>query len=227
MTAGEVERDSLMTEIDTLTTEQIAPLLEELAVMETEIAAWRGDRVAELQIGNAAITPDSAYQEYEQVAYAIFLSTIAQGEAALSIGQQDTLENIAVLCPLIAGSGVFWARYILQYYIPGLAWELDECEGLEERSGGTVKKEAETTTTARIFPNPTRGSLTLQLSSPLSQEGMLSIYNVDGKTVFSERLGAGTLERQLDVSGLPAGIYLCEVKEDAQLIFAARIVVTE
>jgi len=65
--------------------------------------------------------------------------------------------------------------------------------------------------TARASPNPTKGLSTLQF--PVQKtSGSLTVYNLLGKIVFEDYIAAWSQFKQMDVSKLPDGIYLCKLK---------------
>ena len=76
-----------------------------------------------------------------------------------------------------------------------------------------------------VFPNPSKGSFSLQLPGPLPQEGQLTIFNAVGIRVAQERLAAGATGRQIDIRGLAAGIYICQISIGQELAGVKRIVV--
>lgn len=66
-----------------------------------------------------------------------------------------------------------------------------------------------------VYPNPTDGDLTVDLTSNLFEEATLTIYQIDGQQVLTERrqLQPGFTSWNLSVEKLPAGIYLLSVSQ--------------
>ncbi|RME99003.1 MAG: T9SS C-terminal target domain-containing protein [Bacteroidetes bacterium] len=60
----------------------------------------------------------------------------------------------------------------------------------------------------RMFPNPARGTTTLQLVKPLDFDLPLKVYDLRAKLVTERILPQGSLQQQLDVSNWPAGTYV-------------------
>jgi hypothetical protein len=224
LVAEEEEADSLSALIDTIVANQVIPAAQDLEGAASAIALWRSDQISALQAQNASITAATPFQQTEQFVFDLYLSTIAKEEAALTQEQRDTLESIAMKCPLIDGMGVYWARAILTHYHTATVWGLDDCEALEERSVSSEKTE---TATGKVFPNPVKDQLTLQLEGPLSTEGHLVIFNLNGHSVWLEKLQPGISEYTADLSGLPAGLYFYEVKETGTARLSGRIVVVK
>ncbi len=64
----------------------------------------------------------------------------------------------------------------------------------------------------QIWPNPSDGMVWINSDQPLGS-GILSIRDLHGRSVYSHRLaGDLRLNAQLDLSFLPKGMYLCEIR---------------
>ena len=225
LTASEAEKAILFGQWDSLA-QQISPLIGDLDELESEIATWRASRIAQLQTLNAAISPVEIFQEYEKTIYGIYLETVAQEVSEFSPTQKNIVDSISAECPSTAGKGVNWARSLRRIYEPEYAWGVDECGESEERSAEQAAQEVKTEA-SRLFPNPVREVLSIHLSEPLSQEGTVSIYDVNGKMVLSEKLAAQSAEFQVNIQRLPAGIYLCEIKDGQQTVHSNRMAIAD
>ncbi len=89
-------------------------------------------------------------------------------------------------------------------------------QSLLEINTATEDKRFNETNKSRIelFPNPTAGTLTVRFMATEPQPWMLSIYNSVGQS-FTGITGAydnQTMETQIDVSDLPAGLYYAAVQ---------------
>ena len=67
--------------------------------------------------------------------------------------------------------------------------------------------------TVKIYPNPTKGQVTLQFSQDVKQ-GFFQLYNMSGNKVFDGNFSAGML--LVDLSPYPAGTYLLYLSADGQ-----------
>ena len=59
-----------------------------------------------------------------------------------------------------------------------------------------------------VFPNPASDVFTVALDGPLSEEAVFSLYNMAGVQVQSARLELGRQAVQVEVGGLPPGLYI-------------------
>ncbi|MBE9485217.1 MAG: T9SS type A sorting domain-containing protein, partial [Bacteroidetes bacterium] len=59
----------------------------------------------------------------------------------------------------------------------------------------------------KIYPNPSSTMLNLELQH-LNSPALVSIYDLQGRVMATNNIPPGTGTLQMDVSGLPAGIYL-------------------
>lgn len=67
--------------------------------------------------------------------------------------------------------------------------------------------------TLDMYPNPTDGQLTLQMTTTQVDDIFVTILNLQGQAVMEEKIDAssGIVKKQLDLSQLPAGIYSVRV----------------
>jgi hypothetical protein len=61
-----------------------------------------------------------------------------------------------------------------------------------------------------VFPNPTSGLLTLSFDKPV-KKGLYQVFSLSGKILMKGNLAQKT---QLDMSAMPSGTYLLEIKID-------------
>jgi hypothetical protein len=64
----------------------------------------------------------------------------------------------------------------------------------------------------KLYPNPTSSNLTVELSR-LKESSTLFIYNMVGEIVLNEIIADGEAVKQLDLSGLPKGLYVMTLRE--------------
>ncbi|HRI22081.1 MAG TPA: T9SS type A sorting domain-containing protein, partial [Panacibacter sp.] len=96
-------------------------------------------------------------------------------------------------------------------------------DGKTNYSAVTVYKAAGNNS-LKLYPNPV--SNLLQVSLPLSlQHAIINVYNTNGAKMFTQKIAENILQTTLDVSRLPAGIYILECSGD-NMLFKEKFVVT-
>ncbi|PSL30742.1 T9SS type A sorting domain-containing protein [Chitinophaga ginsengisoli] len=66
----------------------------------------------------------------------------------------------------------------------------------------------------KVFPNPSRGQVSLQFEQPLQKTVTVNIYNLQGRVMYTRTT---TQQLQpLELSGLPKGYYLIELKGNGE-----------
>ncbi|MFO7722784.1 MAG: T9SS type A sorting domain-containing protein, partial [Bacteroidales bacterium] len=63
-----------------------------------------------------------------------------------------------------------------------------------------------------VYPNPSQGEFTIRVSSDAAGVGLMEIYSIDGKNLFSEQITVNSGEQEFTLQpSLPAGIYLFRI----------------
>ncbi|BDS09920.1 S8 family peptidase [Aureispira anguillae] len=75
-----------------------------------------------------------------------------------------------------------------------------------------------------VEPNPTDSKTTLRLSEELSDDLLVELVSIDGKTLMESIMPAGTLNQTLDVSKLPSGVYLIRLSASEMLMVRKLII---
>ena len=70
----------------------------------------------------------------------------------------------------------------------------------------------------RLYPNPTKGEVALQWSEATSQDFRLRVYNLQAQLLKEVQIAKGTLQQNLDLSTLPAGIYLVQIGQHVERV---------
>jgi hypothetical protein len=116
-----------------------------------------------------------------------------------------------------------WNSYAVSLRAASLEPEEKEDQGLlekeEEELRAKSRREEEIAASnekIRIFPNPTRGLLTVAISGYSTQEGEIRLFSPEGQTLKSLKIVAEST--QLDLSAFPKGIYLLYVQLDGECV---------
>ncbi len=64
----------------------------------------------------------------------------------------------------------------------------------------------------KIYPNPTKGNLVVELSGSEIKKGSVSIFNMSGRKIIQQQISNSRVT--LDLSNYPAGVYLLKIYVD-------------
>jgi len=78
-----------------------------------------------------------------------------------------------------------------------------------------------------IHPNPTTGSMTVQISPAALRKGRVEVVDVNGKVLASERIPENQASHTLSLAHLPNGLYFVRVFESDVLVWVGKIVRSE
>ncbi len=84
-----------------------------------------------------------------------------------------------------------------------------------------INKVSENTISFTVYPNPTRETLYLQ--STISEQAAVNLSNLNGTRLMTQELPAGA-KIQIDVSTIPAGIYILTLKTKS-MIYSEKVIV--
>lgn len=78
---------------------------------------------------------------------------------------------------------------------------------------------------ALVYPNPTKGALTIKLSAALESNSILQVTDMIGRKVQQQNIPAGQLSISLDVNVLPEGRYFIKIYNGSQLINQSFVII--
>jgi len=117
-------------------------------------------------------------------------------EFALSVNDMPTLEKICV-----------WELPVpFKYSIRGCpnAYFSTECTTSIEDDNHSIEL---------IYPNPTSGTITIDIQNPLNAD--IEIYNINGNLIYSKPLHS--TQQQIDLSAYPKGLYFVKVRQQGMV----------
>ena len=185
-------------------------LLDELEAEQQEITQLLLDSTADI---NAAIIPESYWEENEQDVNNIYLNTVAAGNFDFTATQKQTLEEIAALCPLTGADAVYKARSLVYSYNPTATFD-DETNCPTGYAYRLAKKDtarkASAVETVMLYPNPNSGILNVTLATRLEGPFLINIYNIIGQRVYVIETSSKELKIDLSSTAITSGLYLLE-----------------
>ncbi len=161
----------------------------------------------------------------------------ASTDTTVVLNSSDTakLMDIALLCPYRFGPAVYRARGLL--FTPDSVWFAirNECEfGAEpvEPSLRLAESETEegadeiTDTHAKVYPNPTTGTLHIDLFYDEKDIATWRMIDLTGRTVHTGPVSSGHSQQVTDMHNLQAGVYLLQLQLNGAPEKVWRIVLT-
>jgi hypothetical protein len=97
-------------------------------------------------------------------------------------------------------------NYCSNYYITG-------CN--TNRGGETMAYEAAPATDYAIYPNPTSGTVNLEVINTGEEATVVTILDLSGRVIYNESFN-GDVDTKLDLSGYTAGVYLVRIQQGGQ-----------
>jgi hypothetical protein len=67
-----------------------------------------------------------------------------------------------------------------------------------------------------FFPNPVKDVLSISIPEGVAGQADYQLYSVSGQTVLAEKVSGNNLSTKLNVSDLPAGMYILNVSLNAE-----------
>jgi len=87
----------------------------------------------------------------------------------------------------------------------------------------TVEENLEVLVNIKVFPNPVSDVVNVQFESPVEGEAVLTIIDSKGNLVKSEMIETTTIEKQINLQDIPAGIYYLRLNQ-GKLINVYKVV---
>lgn len=190
-------------------TSEIRLLADSIHVDYQAVNSDRINDVNGLKTQNAAITTQHIFEQNERDMNRVLLSYLAREGTHLTADEQQSLQSIAVQCPLAGGSAVLEARALLALEA-GSYPNYDD--GSACQSGGTYGNPVpspapKVAAGLRLYPNPAKREATLGWDTPAEQAGELNLYDARGQHLLRINIPEGANQRSISLKGVPAGLY--------------------
>jgi hypothetical protein len=69
-----------------------------------------------------------------------------------------------------------------------------------------------------IAPNPARSFVNVSIGAKDSEKYLLSLFDMDGKTVYARQITGNNLFIRIEMGHLPSGVYLVNVRNDSGIM---------
>lgn len=169
--------------------------------------------IPEAKLRNQSIEAELLMEQYEKTVNTIFLNNITEGKLNLDSLQFADLLLIAGTCPKIGGAAVFKARGIVSMYSDTTFADDEELcaqQGIQYRKGQTSLVKSESSL-IRIYPNPAKNLLTVQVKLEEMELCIIKISNTLGQVIWQGMLSNPETILNHEISSLAPGTYFVEV----------------
>jgi len=175
---------------------------------------------------DAMIPDDTINGDAIEVDLSGYFSHVDGGEITFSVCMDPDILQASVDGNMLTVTGL----------LPGEAKISVLAESGEDQMGDTFQVHVQSTgindkcvskPRLHIYPNPARGTTTLEISVESAGVVRLDVYDLLGKRVaipLNEHLVPGVYEHQLNPAGLESGIYICELSTATERVTAKLIV---
>lgn len=191
-------------------------------------AARSGQGMTVSQAGVTSIQPGSLPEQRLKDVLGILYANITDLKG-IGDGQGAQLRDIAQLCPIDNGFGVYMARAALLKLDTVPRMYTSECEQVpspaqyENWKVEGVNSDEETG--FAVYPNPNNGSMTVRYHLSEGESGTLTVYSVLGERIHVQPLKGGADQMELNLSSVNSGIYLLNLEVNGGRRLAERLII--
>ncbi len=198
--------------------EDIATLAATMNTQINSIEEQRAGKVLAAQEANNTLNPSTELENDIKKLNSLTIKTISGQE--LNPTEEEIAYSIAGKCFSAVGGEIQRANdFLPQHRKRNLNGAASCLDGVPPVSG---KQQAGT---AKVFPNPVNGILTVLLDAK-EKGNKVSLVNIMGQTVMEKAIGSDNQNLELDVQSLSDGIYTLTVWKGNILLNNTKVVVT-
>ena len=128
-----------------------------------------------------------------------------------------SISEIAYQKPFVGGNSIYRARTMLGLRID------DRIREISNKSLNEVE-EFSNEKSYKVFPNPTKEQIVVEINNNLSNNDFIEIYDIYGKLIESVSLKSNN-KTFISVSNLNTGIYLYRIKNNDQIVKSDKLVI--
>jgi len=189
---------------------------------------------------NEGLSANLNFEMNQKAINAIFFKYVLYGADTLNTDEVQTIESLALACPLSEGPAVLAARKLYSHYRPGIKYsDLQICNNAGINKGPQQGNNAPSLQHSapqsglshallsrsdefKIYPNPSFGPLMVQYS--FARDARMLIYDVLGREVFSIELSAMVNQIQVSLPEMAPGLYTYFVRTEGNVIHQGKII---
>jgi alpha-tubulin suppressor-like RCC1 family protein len=170
-----------------------------------------------------AVQPENLVEQTLKDVFSI-LYAHATDLTALDEGGEARLREIAQLCPLDYGFGVYTARSALLKLDTMPKNYVSECEMTPSPEQMSEKRGIEESNTRfTVYPNPNNGLFMVGYKLKQAETGAVQVFDMAGRQVFNQSLSSEASKIRIDLKDLSSGIYSIRLSVNGSHMFTERI----
>jgi hypothetical protein len=165
---------------------------------------------------NSAFIPANLIEQNRKSVNDVYLNTWAKERFTFTDDEYQTLYNLAIQRPVIAGDAVYSARVMLGV------------EGLNMESARMVNPEnsnAVTPSIGKIYPNPAKDEAYLDYQLKDGQQGVIYIYSITGQLLFEKALANDNNRLVISTSNFNNGLYFYRIIVDKAVVANEKLMI--
>ena len=153
----------------------------------------------------------------------IYLNTVAQG-IVIGSANSVTLQNLAIQNPFTSGSGVYWARVMLNVNYPDI---ITAPAARMAKPDDTIPQNnvVQNNRYVNVMPNPANDFLLINYFFGDNTSGIMEIYNINGQKCLVNLLSADESQKRISTSMLGQGVYFYRILLNGEAIETKKLVI--
>jgi hypothetical protein len=228
-----VHIDELMQEADSAEIAALMPvkiqLLDDLSELSSDNidlseGIWSNvkSEAGKLYTQNDSISATHSFEINEKAVNGLYLNWIDGDTEPLDSTAIALLQSIAEQCPLTEGNAVYRARAFLSLLTRAHVSYNDSllCAPVSALTGNNGTYQASPVKLQKdacvLFPNPAQNEVNIVWSSPLENIGFVLVFDLLGKQLKQEVVGAGTTAQAIRTADLPEGMYILRIRTEGR-----------
>lgn len=172
------------------------------------------------------VVPTDTLQDLFKTVLEIGIDHYFSGDSSWTSGDVLYLRDVASLCPLKYGPGVYQARSLLLSMDTTIVFYTNSCELPVAPSGryaAPAQDENEYHGTLNIYPNPSTGSVTVECQLKDGEKGLLYVFDMTGRSVYQNGISCDT--GTIQINNLSEGLYQCYLSIDGKPVLHQKLVI--
>jgi len=194
--------------------------------MKESIAVFHKDKLGALSSEIDRLIADSLYEITLKRYWQLAMEKMTNGKDTLSQGEWLELAQLAQLCPLEAGVGVYGARSLYNQYDPTVNYDdLQLCNMSPPSPLPLEIVETNFEVQVKIAPNPSLETFVFSMFNPNKKQISFDLFNLEGRVLESYDFGTvKEIEKTIGLTIEKAGLYIARISIDGKAYISNKLI---